>query len=814
MNIGETNRPSETRRKILNVMRSKKLAVLIAFVVVLASLLLAGVIRLSPENSVLTTNCTLSVLSGNTEIQKKQTVSWIQGDNGMTLSAGDLIKTTADSEAMLTFFEGSTLHLGPETQIEIQQISQSQTKQTIIILKQMIGTTWSRVEHMADAGSRYEIDTPASYALVRGTTFMTEVDQAGATTLEVSEGTVAVQAQGKEVLVPAGYKVNVEPGIPPGEPEQIKIEPSPVVTPPITPTPYTYTVQATPVITALPTTIPSPEPSPSPVFSPTPTPAVTPSPTPTPTPNRGNETYLYNLTLNSSGNGNVSRSPSTAIYNAGTIVTLTAIPSSGWSFSAWSGDLTGSVNPVTITMDRNKSIHAIFSINACSIDASVLDGHGTVNPANQIVDYGSDASINIAANTGYHITGLTDNGSAVTFSNPYVISNVTSDHIIEVTTVINTYNIIVSSGANGSINPSGTVTASYGDSQTFAISTALGFHVCDVVVDGSPIGPVSSYTFNNLASNHNLSAAFAADQYDLTVTTTGNGSVNKGPDQAHYNYGDAVTLTAVPSSGWSFSGWSGDLSGETNPVTVTMDGNKNITATFSQIMKTLTVTSGANGSVTQPGTGTFSYGMGTVVNLQAAADSGFVFVNWTGDVSKVANVNAASTTIVMDGDYSVQTNFIATYTLIIVGKPGGTVTGPGTGTFTFNQGAVVNLVAVSEPLGYEFETWEGQKSTIADEYAASTTITMNGDYTINPKFRTIPIETLTINILGNGSVSQPGEGTFSYNHGTVVNLAALPGSGSLFQMWIGDTLQILDILAGSTTITMNGDYAITAVFVP
>jgi uncharacterized repeat protein (TIGR02543 family) len=56
--------------------------------------------------------------------------------------------------------------------------------------------------------------------------------------------------------------------------------------------------------------------------------------------------------------------------------------------------------------------------------------------------------------------------------------------------------------------------------------------------------------------------------------------VTKDPDQASYPEGSTVTLTATPASGWIFSGWSGDASGSTNPLQVTMDGNKTITANF------------------------------------------------------------------------------------------------------------------------------------------------------------------------------------------------------------------------------------------
>lgn len=63
------------------------------------------------------------------------------------------------------------------------------------------------------------------------------------------------------------------------------------------------------------------------------------------------------------------------------------------------------------------------------------------------------------------------------------------------------------------------------------------------------------------------------------------------------------------------------------------------------------------GSVTTPGEGTFTYEVGAVVNLVATPDAGYRFVNWTGDVATIADVNAASTTITMNDDYSITANF-------------------------------------------------------------------------------------------------------------------------------------------------------------
>ena len=71
----------------------------------------------------------------------------------------------------------------------------------------------------------------------------------------------------------------------------------------------------------------------------------------------------------------------------------------------------------------------------------------------------------------------------------------------------------------------------------------------------------------------------------------------------------------------------------------------------------LTISSTEGGEVTTPGEGMFTYDEGTVVDLVAEADEGYIFVNWTGNVSAIADVYAASTTITMNGHYSITANF-------------------------------------------------------------------------------------------------------------------------------------------------------------
>ncbi len=163
---------------------------------------------------------------------------------------------------------------------------------------------------------------------------------------------------------------------------------------------------------------------------------------------------------------------------------------------------------------------------------------------------------------------------------------------------------------------------------------------------------------------------------------------------------------------------------------------------------TLTIDSTAGGvvtvnNVTIPGKSILTYDAGTVVSLNVTPDSGYQFVRWTGDVYTVDNVRASETIITVNGDYSIMADFEVLppvqYSLNIIGPAHGSVTTPGEGRFfIYEEGTVVNLVAKPDS-GYKFARWTGDVDTIANVNAASTTITMNGDYYICAHFREIPV---------------------------------------------------------------------------
>jgi hypothetical protein len=130
---------------------------------------------------------------------------------------------------------------------------------------------------------------------------------------------------------------------------------------------------------------------------------------------------------------------------------------------------------------------------------------------------------------------------------------------------------------------------------------------------------------------------------------------------ASFDSGISVTLTAAADAGSTFAEWSGACSGTDTSCTVTMNADKSVTAIFNTETPDtydLTISSTAGGSTT-PSEGIHTYDAGTVVDLVAVATPGsdYYFDEWTGDIGTIANVNAASTTITMNNNYSITANF-------------------------------------------------------------------------------------------------------------------------------------------------------------
>jgi hypothetical protein len=141
--------------------------------------------------------------------------------DGAIVARGDTVRTAADSHGVLTFFDGTTVELEPETEITIDDLQASASGDKIVAISQVIGRTWHVVTHLVSGTSHYEVKTPTATAIVRGTAFQVAVAADGTTSTETTEGDVSTIAQGADAHVRAGQITSVSPGSAPRPPQAV-----------------------------------------------------------------------------------------------------------------------------------------------------------------------------------------------------------------------------------------------------------------------------------------------------------------------------------------------------------------------------------------------------------------------------------------------------------------------------------------------------------------------------------------------------------------------------------------------------------------
>lgn len=194
--------------------------------------------------------------------------------------------------------------------------------------------------------------------------------------------------------------------------------------------------------------------------------------------------------------------PNSGQYNSNDNVQIVANAKEGYHFLHWEGDVSGSINQITITMDDDKTVTAIFIANTYTLNITTANGSVTKSPNKTTYTHGETVTLTATANAGYTF------GSWV----------------------------------------------------------------------GDTTGMVNPVTIT-MDSNKAVTANFTQNAYTLNITAA-NGTVTKSPDKAAYTYGETVTLTATANTGYTFDSWSGSATGTANPVTITMDGNKSVTANY------------------------------------------------------------------------------------------------------------------------------------------------------------------------------------------------------------------------------------------
>ena len=339
---------------------------------------------------------------------------------------------------------------------------------------------------------------------------------------------------------------------------------------------------------------------------------------------------------------------------------------------------------------------------------------------------------------------------------------------------------------------------------------------CSVAVDGA----VSATATFELAPR----------QLGVTFAGAGTGSVASTPAgidcgstcTASFPHGTEVTLTATPGTHADFTGWSGACTG-TGSCIVSMDGARDVVATFAPRSRSLTVsTSGPGaGSVTSAPAGidcgsvcVGSFDHGSTVTLTPVPAAGMQFTGWSGACSGTGSCSFA-----IEADTAVGASFgYAPRWLTVTrsGTGGGSVTSTPVGiacgatcATTFPYSTVVTLTAMPDATS-SFAGWSG---ACAGTGTCVVTMDVARDVaaTFAPMRRTLTVSTAGS---GTGTVNSSPAGiacgpvcSATFDHGAQVTLTASPGAGSAFAGWSGGCTG-----TGSCVVSLGADVSVTATF--
>lgn len=269
------------------------------------------------------------------------------------------------------------------------------------------------------------------------------------------------------------------------------------------------------------------------------------------------------------GAGNVITNPQGTSFSLGTEVTLYAVANSGYKFTQWSGDITGTQNPITITLDSDKVVVANFVLaDKYKVNVNILPtgaGYVEIQPFssdNTFVE-GTTITLRAYSNSGYKFKNWSGD-----------ISGASS--VVQVVVTKEMY-----------------ITANFEETTNGGIS----------------------YTIS------------------VSVSPQNAGSVELNPVGGVYPENTQVVLTAVSNPGYVFTRWSGDVVSSSNPVTIVVNTNKNIVANFEQqVMYNLIAdVFPYNSGEVQFSTPGVMFPAGTKNILTAVPYNGYGFLMWLGD---------------------------------------------------------------------------------------------------------------------------------------------------------------------------------------
>jgi hypothetical protein len=354
----------------------------------------------------------------------------------------------------------------------------------------------------------------------------------------------------------------------------------------------------------------------------------------------------------------------------------------------------------------------------------------------------------------------------ITVTNPAPAGGTSNEKVLTVN-----YLIDASAGSHGTISPSGAhIVAPPHINKTFTITPDEHYHVADVVVDGSSVGAVTSYTFTNVTANHTISATFAIDQFTITATAGPNGSIAPA-GVTTVGYGESQSYTITPDVGYHVLNVLVDGVSHGAPTSyefTNISANHTISATFSIDVFTITAIAGANGSITPPGVTTVIYGSNA--NYSITPSTGYHIVDVLVDGESVGALTSYDF-LNVTANHTISATFdVNVYTITASAGPHGSISPPGVSNVNY---AGSQSYTITPDEGYHVA------DVLVDGFSAGAVtsydfMNVTTNHTIDASFA-INVYTITATAGANGSISSPGVSDVNSGASKVYTMTPDPG---------------------------------------
>jgi|GEM_PF-4196989 len=470
--------------------------------------------------------------------------------------------------------------------------------------------------------------------------------------------------------------------------------------------------------------------------------------------------HIYNIIVTAGADGTTTGG---GTYARGENVTLTATPDSGYLFVGWfeAGEKVWFADAVyKFSADKLRILEARFR-PACNI--TVTAGAGGTATGGGTYAQGEDVTLTATPDSGYVFDGWYEAGEKIPYAEARYNFAVTTSSELEAR-FLPAYNISITAWAGGTATGGG----KYAQGENVTLTATPDSGLFDGWYEAGVKIPDAGAIYKFSADKHRTLVARFFLFHTITVTAGAGGTVTGG---GTYNQNEVVTLTAVPDSGYVFSGWF--EAGKQIPFAeavykIAVRTSTELEARFRPGCK-ITVTAGAGGFATDGGI----YNRDEIVTLTAMPHFGYVFSGWFEAGVKIPDAEAVYK-FSADKHRTLEARFLPAYTINVTAGIGGTATGGS----TYKRGEKVTLTAKPDS-GYVFDGWyeDGEKIPYAEavyEFVATNLRTIEA--------RFLPACSITVTAGAGGTAT--GGGT--YKPGENVTLTAKPDSGYVFSGWYED----------------------------